>query len=59
MRNEHLDSHEWSALEERVHKLDIEIESAERAILNVMTQVEEEDLIKYVIKLKQKRKKLF
>ena len=59
MKNEHSDSHEWSVLEERVNEIDIEIESAEHAIANAMTQLEEEDLIKYVIKLKQKRKKLF
>lgn len=58
MKNEHSDSHEWYVLEERVHKIDIEIESAEHAITHAMAKTEQEDLIKSVIKLQQKRKKL-
>ena len=58
MKNEHFDSHEWSFLEETIHKIDIEIESAEHAITHAMAKVEEEDLIKSVIKLQQRRKNL-
>ena len=36
---------EWSFLEETIHKIDIEIESAEHAITHAMAKVEEEDLI--------------
>ena len=58
MQDEHSDPHEWSFLAERIHNIDIEIESAEHAITHAMAQTEQEDLIKSVIKLQQRRKKL-
>jgi len=58
MKDKSSGSAEWSFLEETIHKIDIEIESAEHAITHAMAQMEQEDLIKSVIKLKQKRKNL-
>ena len=58
MKNEHFDSHEWSFLEERINKIDIEIESAEHAITHAMGKIEQEDLIEYVVELKRRRKKI-
>ena len=58
MKDEYSGSHEWSFLEERIHKIDIEIESAEHAITHAMSKIEQEDLIDYVIKLKRRRKKI-
>ena len=58
MTGEYIGLHEWSLLEEKVHNIDIEIESVEHAIADAMAQTEQEDLIQSVIKLKQRRKKL-
>ena len=58
MKDKSSGSAEWSFLEETIHKIDIEIESAEHAITHAMAKVEEEDLIKSVIKLQQRRKNL-
>ena len=58
MKEKPSNSHEWSFLEEIIHKIDIEIESAEHAITHSMGRLEQEDLIQFVIKLKQRRKNL-
>ena len=58
MKDKSSGSAEWSFLEETIHKIDIEIESAEHAITHSMGRSEQEDLIQSVIKLKQRRKNL-
>ena len=58
MKEKPSNSHEWSFLEEKIHKIDIEIESAEHAISHAMAKIEQEDLIQSIVELKQKRKKL-